>query len=383
MTLKQIQNYTIGVLKGWFKNKSTLDKISENEDGKILFNEEKVIDVDTELNAGSINPVANNVITSQFNEIDGRLDEVFQSVSDGKSKVAAAITDKGIETAADATFETMATNINNLSSGSVNISSDGGWSGGTTIPCHVDTELAETLTLSSVELVDENNKISDISRVDALDFNLICSSALAKTDTFKVRGLDTLFLNKNGKTNQIDIAIKEAIYIDSSYIGDLTEFTWFTNGSKVDDQSYYITCDLDYWKDFGTQFEVNTNCYVKIGSKRININQRDGNAHYLGYKYITLPNGMKALKIYYRGHSLYGQNSSNYRQIWELYLVDNGAIMIYITQKASNYWTGSFSVNGTSWDKDKTGPISFYPTSATTYDVVYDYLNVSKTVTTT
>ena len=111
MTLKQIQDYTIGVLKGWFKNKSTLDKISENEDGKILFNEEKVIDVDTAINAESVNPVANNVIASKFNEIDGRLDEVFQSVSDGKGKVAAAITDKGIETAADATFETMATNI--------------------------------------------------------------------------------------------------------------------------------------------------------------------------------------------------------------------------------------------------------------------------------
>ena len=57
--------------------------------------------------------------------------------------------------------------------------------------------------------------------------------------------------------------------------------------------------------------------------------------------------------------------------------------MIYIIQKALNSWTGSFSVNGTSWDKSKTGPISFYPTSATTYDVVYDYLNVSKIVTTT
>lgn len=383
MTLKQIQDYTIGVLKGWFKNKSTLDKISENEDGKILFNEEKVIDVDTELNAESINPVANNVIASQFNEIDGRLDEVFQSVSDGKSKVAAAITGKGIETAADATFETMATNISNLSSGSVNISSDGGWSGDTTISCHVDTELAKVLTLSSVELVDENNKISNIVKTGSLDFNLMCSSDLLPTDTFKVRGLDTLFLNKNGKTNQIDITVQESVFIDSSYIGDNSGLTWFTNGTKVDDQSYYITCNLDYWKDFGAQFEVNTNCYVKIGSKRININNRDGNAYNLGYKYITLPNGRKALKIYYKGYSNYSATSSSYQQIWDLYLVDNGTIMIYITKKASMSWSGTFSVDGTSWDKSKTGPISFYPTSATTYDVVYDYLNVSKAVITT
>ena len=36
---------------------------------------------------------------------------LFQSVSDGKSAVAAAITDKGVQTAADATFQQMATNI--------------------------------------------------------------------------------------------------------------------------------------------------------------------------------------------------------------------------------------------------------------------------------
>jgi hypothetical protein len=38
----------------------------------------------------------------------------FQSVSDGKSLVAAAITDRGTQTAADATFNVMANNIRNL-----------------------------------------------------------------------------------------------------------------------------------------------------------------------------------------------------------------------------------------------------------------------------
>lgn len=41
----------------------------------------------------------------------GYLKEVFQSVSDGKGLIAAAITDKGVETAADDTFATMAENI--------------------------------------------------------------------------------------------------------------------------------------------------------------------------------------------------------------------------------------------------------------------------------
>ena len=44
------------------------------------------------------------------------IEECFQSVSDGKSLVAAAITDKGVTTAADASFSVMADNINNISS---------------------------------------------------------------------------------------------------------------------------------------------------------------------------------------------------------------------------------------------------------------------------
>lgn len=39
----------------------------------------------------------------------------FQSVSDGKKKVASAITDKGVTTAEDATFDTMANNIGDIS----------------------------------------------------------------------------------------------------------------------------------------------------------------------------------------------------------------------------------------------------------------------------
>lgn len=40
-----------------------------------------------------------------------KLEEVFQSVSDGKELIASAITDKGVTTASDATFQTMANNI--------------------------------------------------------------------------------------------------------------------------------------------------------------------------------------------------------------------------------------------------------------------------------
>lgn len=49
--------------------------------------------------------------------IQDAIDEVFQSVSNGKSMIADAITDKGIETSANDTFTIMADNINNISTG--------------------------------------------------------------------------------------------------------------------------------------------------------------------------------------------------------------------------------------------------------------------------
>lgn len=50
--------------------------------------------------------------------IEGALSELFTSVSDGKTLVAAAITDKGVTTAATDSFSTMATNIGAIVTGS-------------------------------------------------------------------------------------------------------------------------------------------------------------------------------------------------------------------------------------------------------------------------
>lgn len=45
------------------------------------------------------------------------------SVSEGKALVAAAVTDKGVSTAADATFQTIATNIGSIVTGSTGYTS--------------------------------------------------------------------------------------------------------------------------------------------------------------------------------------------------------------------------------------------------------------------
>ena len=65
------------------------------------------ITVDDTLSLVSENPVQNKVITK-------RLDEVFQSVSNGKKEVASAITDKGVPTEANATFIVMADHIRQI-----------------------------------------------------------------------------------------------------------------------------------------------------------------------------------------------------------------------------------------------------------------------------
>lgn len=68
------------------------------------------VTVDSELSETSTNPVQNAVVTARMNE-------VFQSVSNGKTLIAAAITDKGVNTAATDTFQTMAEHIEEIQTG--------------------------------------------------------------------------------------------------------------------------------------------------------------------------------------------------------------------------------------------------------------------------
>lgn len=49
-----------------------------------------------------------------LSELNKNIDSCFQSVSSGKASVASAITAKGVTTASDATFSTMATNIGKI-----------------------------------------------------------------------------------------------------------------------------------------------------------------------------------------------------------------------------------------------------------------------------
>ena len=73
--------------------------------------------IDKELDINSENPVENKVISSKLEELDTELIDIKKSVSDGKTLVATAITDKGVATSSTDNFATMAENIGQIQSG--------------------------------------------------------------------------------------------------------------------------------------------------------------------------------------------------------------------------------------------------------------------------
>lgn len=85
------------------------DGINVDESGKISVSIPKIT-IDTVLSKISTNPVQNKVVAEEFNK-------VFRSVSDGKKKMADAITDKGVLTSATATFDIMAQNVEAIRTG--------------------------------------------------------------------------------------------------------------------------------------------------------------------------------------------------------------------------------------------------------------------------
>ncbi len=61
------------------------------------------------------NSISNN--SSSIGSLNTKYDQLFQSVSDGKSKIAGAITGKGVMTSADSSFDVMAANIRSIPTG--------------------------------------------------------------------------------------------------------------------------------------------------------------------------------------------------------------------------------------------------------------------------
>lgn len=112
------------------------------------------------------------------------LESVKTSVSEGKKLIAAAVTDKGVETAADATFKTMADNIENISTG--------GYGG--TLRCTAATDIAagDLLILDSM-----SEKFKSTNGYDDTAYKLDSGYIVMNTTSWH-RNLDCFFVDKAG-----------------------------------------------------------------------------------------------------------------------------------------------------------------------------------------
>ena len=163
--------------------KSTYVKKTEVPSGSI---------VDSELSETSVNPVQNKVVTAKLNE-------VFQSVSNGKSLIASAITDKGITTAADATFQVMVDNIGKISvSGSAEVSNPLSMIGNYNFQSKI--VLADELSADNIAITKDstNIQITSVEKTDDTKFKVTGDfSAISVGDVIKVQTNPGFFFDSN------------------------------------------------------------------------------------------------------------------------------------------------------------------------------------------
>ena len=72
------------------------------------------IHLETNATVVKMSTTDNTTLSTKIKNIDTEMNSVKTSVSEGKTLIASAITDKGVSTASDASFSTMAANIRKI-----------------------------------------------------------------------------------------------------------------------------------------------------------------------------------------------------------------------------------------------------------------------------
>lgn len=105
--IEQVKSLQGGDLTGYQKKSDiSLETTSKEVVGAINEVNSQFKDIAKEVGTETLNTTAQ--------DLKGAINEVFQNVSNGKQLIATAITDKGINTSSDDTFQTMATNIGKI-----------------------------------------------------------------------------------------------------------------------------------------------------------------------------------------------------------------------------------------------------------------------------
>ena len=141
------------------------------------------------------------------------LNEVFQSVSNGKSLIASAITDKGITTAADATFQIMATNIGKISvSGSAEVSNPLSMIGNYNFKSKI--VLADELSADNIAITKDSTsiQITSVEKTSDTKFKVTGDfSAISSGDVIKVQTNPGFFFDANlQSTSDVSVVIGDS-----------------------------------------------------------------------------------------------------------------------------------------------------------------------------
>lgn len=99
-----------------------------------------------------------------------------------------------------------------------------------------------------------------------------------------------------------------------------------------------------------TKIYVNTNKYIGFNSNEMHlkVHYRSGGGTYTYYKYVS-DEGMPFLKIRFSGYTRSGYTTTQYRSLWELYLLENGDMYLHVLQGPTNssyLGTNSLYCNG-------------------------------------
>lgn len=191
-------------------------------------------------------------LNTEHKDLPSAINELFQSVSNGKELIASAITDKGVETDANAKFATMAENIGKI---------DGGGSGGCiSIPIDLN-QYADTYTyifevvrgMYRYLKLSSNGSTANIHNfyveVQAFDDNGV-NVALGKTSNVATDGAYDntdayLYVGTGNQTFTIDLgSIYKLDYIKVwHYYGDGRTFHDVVVSASIDGVDYDVLFD--------------------------------------------------------------------------------------------------------------------------------------------
>ena len=190
------------------------------------------------LDARQANPNVDGSLGAQIKAVNETVNTLKKSVSDGKTKVANAITDKGVETATDATFDVMAENISKIETG-------GGELHGATISVTTteETLVGMTITLSLNDTVVATRTFDDNGACSFTDIQEPCTYSLYSTDGTNSNTI-TVDITAENVINKTVISCEFYLTPDGETITPVDDVAILLKCAEIKDKSYTTMDEL-------------------------------------------------------------------------------------------------------------------------------------------